>query len=152
MSWELLAPYLVYGAAALGVAAVAFAVGRRTSPDGVRVGELELSLEDLRKEHEIALSELEAAKHEFRRTQRELADYRENVEDHFSGTGELLRDLTKQYRQVFEHVSQGATLLCPDRAPALDATFQAAALPSETPEPSTPSEAAPASDSEGPAR
>jgi uncharacterized membrane-anchored protein YhcB (DUF1043 family) len=34
--------------------------------------------------------------------------------DHFSGTSDLLRDLTVQYRSVYEHLTKGASTLCPE--------------------------------------
>ncbi|MBW2543802.1 MAG: DUF1043 family protein [Deltaproteobacteria bacterium] len=44
----------------------------------------------------------------------EHAAYRLNVVDHFSGTSDLLRDLTVQYRSVYEHLTKGASTLCPE--------------------------------------
>ncbi len=124
-SFELLA----YSAAALICLGGAFAAGRRASPGSARARELEVVVEDLRKDHECALSELEAAKDELKRTERELDRYRDEVSDHFAGTSELLRELTLQYRAVYDHLAQGAALLCPDDAPALESGFAAGALP-----------------------
>ena len=33
---------------------------------------------------------------------------------YFSGTSDLLRDLTVQYRSVYEHLTRGASTLCPE--------------------------------------
>jgi hypothetical protein len=120
---------LAYSAAALACLGGAFAAGRRTSPGSARARELEVVVEDLRKDHECALSELEAAKDELKRRERELDRYRDDVSDHFTGTSELLRELTLQYRAVYDHLAQGAALLCPDDAPALESGFAAGALP-----------------------
>lgn len=116
-------------AGALAVVVGAFAAGRRTGRGSARARELEVVVEDLRKDHECALSELEVAKHELKRTQRELDRYRDDVNDHFTGTSELLRELTLQYRAVYDHLSHGAALLCPDGSPALESGFAAGALP-----------------------
>ena len=40
--------------------------------------------------------------------------YRMNVLEHFSGTSDLLRDLTVQYRSVYQHLTKGASTLCPE--------------------------------------
>ena len=40
--------------------------------------------------------------------------YRLNVVEHFSGTSDLLHDLTVQYRSVYEHLTKGASTLCPE--------------------------------------
>ena len=34
--------------------------------------------------------------------------------EHFTGTSGLLRDLTVQYRSVYDHLTKGATSLCPE--------------------------------------
>jgi outer membrane murein-binding lipoprotein Lpp len=120
---------LAFAGAALALVGGAFAAGRRTGRGSARARELEVVVEDLRKDHECALSEHEAARHELKRAQRELDRYRDDVNDHFAGTSELLRELTLQYRAVYDHLAQGAALLCPDDAPALESGFAAGALP-----------------------
>ena len=97
-----------------------FFIGRRMSVDTVRARAVESELEDVRKEQEIALAELEAAKHEWKRVQSELETYRQEVVDHFSGTSELLRGLTLQYRNVYDHLADGAKLLCPEGSVRID--------------------------------
>ena len=108
-----------------GIAAIggAFFLGRRFSADTQRARELEVVIEDLRKDHECALSELEVARHELKRGERELAQLRADLSDHFSGTAELLRGLSREYRAVCDHLAQGAELLCPERAAAIEASL-----------------------------
>ena len=121
----------IYVLALTGILAgsVGFFVGRRMSRDTVRARELETELEDLRKEHEISLAEVEAAKHEWKRTQAELERYRNEVVDHFSGTAEMLHDLTLQYRAVYDHLTDGSKLLCPEGSLSVDTGAGAALLP-----------------------
>ena len=109
-----------------------FFIGRRTSVDTVRARALEAELEDVRKEQEIAFAELEAAKHEWKHVQSELETYRREVVDHFSGTSEMLRGLTLQYRNVYAHLSEGAKLLCPEGSVRIDAGAEVPALSPET--------------------
>jgi uncharacterized membrane-anchored protein YhcB (DUF1043 family) len=58
----------------------------------------------------------------------EMKRYRAQVSEHFSETSTLLRDLTLQYRNVYEHLADGARTLCPDGARLL-APSLAEALP-----------------------
>ena len=109
-----------------------FFIGRRMSVDTVRARALEAELEDLRKEQEIVLAELEAARHEWKRVQSELETYRQEVVDHFSGTSEMLRDLTLRYRNVYDHLAEGAKLLCPEGSVRIDAGIDVPALSPET--------------------
>ncbi|MCH2170759.1 YhcB family protein [Myxococcota bacterium] len=108
---------------------VAFLAGRWTHQGSSRVRELEVQLEEFRKEHEIALAELDAARDEWKRLQIAHERYRSEVVDHFSGTSELLQDLALNYRVVFDHLTQGAKSLCPDGALKLDPGAEAALLP-----------------------
>lgn len=41
-----------------------------------------------------------------------LADYRQQVTDHFQHTGELFDRITADYRSLYEHLASGATELC----------------------------------------
>jgi uncharacterized membrane-anchored protein YhcB (DUF1043 family) len=50
----------------------------------------------------------------------DMTRYRAQVSDHFAETSRLLRDLTVQYRNVYEHLSDGARTLCPDAAGTAD--------------------------------
>ena len=109
-----------------------FFIGRRMSADTVRARALEADLEDVRKEQEIALAELEAAKHEWMRVQSELDGYRQEVVDHFDRTSEMLRDLTVKYRNVYDHLADGAKLLCPEGSVRIEAGVEVPALSPET--------------------
>ena len=42
--------------------------------------------------------------------------YRGEVAEHFGETSRRLRDLTLQYKSVYEHLADGARTLCPERA------------------------------------
>ena len=123
--------FIIFGAVAVGLTG-GFFIGRRTSADTVRARELEGELEDVRKEQEIALAELEAAKYEWKHVQSELEDYRRDVVDHFSGTSEMLTSLTRQYRNVYDHLSEGAKLLCPEGSVRIDAGVEVPVLPDKT--------------------
>lgn len=104
--------------AAVGVALVALGagivIGRRTGDAHARAQELQAQLEAAAKEREFARAETGAARDETARIRSEFDDYREGVVDHFTGTSGLLRGLTLQYRAVYEHLTDGATTLCPE--------------------------------------
>jgi uncharacterized membrane-anchored protein YhcB (DUF1043 family) len=59
----------------------------------------------------------------------EMARYRSQVSEHFAETSTLLRDLTLQYRSVYEHLAEGARTLCPEGAQLLAPSLAEAALP-----------------------
>jgi len=59
----------------------------------------------------------------------EMARYRSQVSEHFAETSTLLRDLTLQYRNVYEHLAEGARTLCPEGAQLLAPSLAEAALP-----------------------
>jgi uncharacterized protein len=65
----------------------------------------------------------------------ELERYRGQVAEHFTQTSRLLRDLTLQYRSVYEHLADGARTLCPEGTPLLDRSLAEAALPEVAPAP-----------------
>jgi uncharacterized membrane-anchored protein YhcB (DUF1043 family) len=47
----------------------------------------------------------------------ELAEYRDDVSEHFQTTATLLHEMTEQYRSVYEHMAAGAQTLCdPERS------------------------------------
>ncbi len=46
--------------------------------------------------------------------QREQQDYQQEVTEHFTETAELLDQLTESYRDVHNHLAQGAQRLCND--------------------------------------
>ncbi len=51
---------------------------------------------------------------ELDRTQIELAKYRDEVNEHFSVTADLVNDLTNQYQKVHQHLASSASALCRD--------------------------------------
>jgi uncharacterized membrane-anchored protein YhcB (DUF1043 family) len=104
--------YLV--AAGLAVAVAAFLVGRLTGGGAARRRELEEQLADAHEELSRAAAEMEDLLDQLGAARDEHEAYRLNVVDHFSGTSDLLRDLTVQYRSVYEHLTKGASTLCPE--------------------------------------
>ena len=102
------------------------------SADTLRARALDAELEGVRKEHEIALAELEAARHEWMRVQSDLDTYRKEVVDHFTGTSDMLRDLTLQYRNVYDHIADGAKLLCPEGSVRIEAGVEVPMLSSDS--------------------
>ena len=122
MSITLYAVILLAGGLAAG-----FLLGRSTGALRRRVRELE---KDLR----LASVRLEGAAEELKRSEQQLEDYRNQVVAHFSGTGEKLRDLTLQYRAVWDHLAEGARTLCPEASSALEAGLQPLPLASDASE------------------
>lgn len=102
------------GIAGLAMAAAAFFLGRRTGPGAARQLELEAELTTAHSEQARAEAEAERLRNELEAGRQEYDEYRLNVVDHFSGTSDLLRDLTVQYRSVYEHLTHGASTLCPE--------------------------------------
>ena len=49
--------------------------------------------------------------------QEELDAYREEVQQHFTRTSDLFQDMTTRYRELYDHLGQGAQSLC-DTIPA----------------------------------
>ena len=60
-----------------------------------------------------------------------LRSYRGEVAAHFSQTSELLRAMTHHYRTVYEHLAEGARVLCPDQATGLGGGLDRSLLPEE---------------------
>lgn len=81
---------VVYLLLVLAGVVIGIAVGRLSS-DKQRVGKAEV--------------ERDAAR-------QALADYRQQVTDHFQHTGELFDRITADYRSLYEHLASGATELC----------------------------------------
>jgi uncharacterized membrane-anchored protein YhcB (DUF1043 family) len=123
---------------------VGFLIGRRSGNTRERIGELESQLEVVGKERELAQASVQAAKEEIKRVETELQEYRADVVEHFTGTSGLLRDLTVQYRSVYDHLTQGATSLCPEGSVSLLEGLQSERLPEEA------GPSGPASGEEGP--
>jgi uncharacterized membrane-anchored protein YhcB (DUF1043 family) len=116
---------VVGGAILLAGVAVGFLLGRRTSAARAQARQLEEELEELQKEQERARAEIQAGREE-------LEGYRAKVADHFAGTSERLRDLTLQYRAVYNHLAEGAGELCPEGFEKLDGGLGLDALPEES--------------------
>lgn len=102
-----------FAAGGVALALVAFWLGRSTA-GGARRRELELQLSASREEQTRLGSEVEALRQQLDAARDEYDAYRLDVVDHFSGTSDLLRDLTVQYRSVYEHLTKGASTLCPE--------------------------------------
>ena len=94
--------------------AVGILIGRFTGNGRQAVLELKSKLESANKERELAQASVDAAKDEINRTREQLDGYRGEVVEHFTGTSQLLRDLTHQYREVYDHLAKGASSLCPE--------------------------------------
>jgi len=76
----------------------------------------------------------------------EMNRYRQDVSEHFAQTSKLLRDLTLQYRNVYEHLAEGARTLCPEAGTLLPGSLAEAALPAEASPEEHPAPAAPAAE------
>jgi uncharacterized membrane-anchored protein YhcB (DUF1043 family) len=66
---------------------------------------------------------------ELRTAQAEHDRYRAQVSEHFGETSRRLRDLTLQYKSVYEHLADGARALCPEGAVEIAPSLAEAALP-----------------------
>ena len=52
--------------------------------------------------------------HSAAQLRKEMEDYREEVNEHFSRTAELFKESTEKYRDLYEHLAGGAQELCSD--------------------------------------
>ena len=104
--------YLIATGLALSVAA--FFVGRTTGGSVAQRRALEAELVRSTEERARMALEAESLREQLRAAHDEHDQYRLNVVDHFSGTSDLLRELTVQYRSVYEHLTEGASKLCPE--------------------------------------
>ncbi|MGE4605191.1 MAG: DUF1043 family protein [Myxococcota bacterium] len=102
------------GVAGLVMVTVAFLLGRRTGAGVARQLELEAELTTAHSEQARSEAEAERLRNELEADRQQHDEYRLDVVDHFSGTSDLLRDLTVQYRSVYEHLTRGASTLCPE--------------------------------------
>lgn len=111
---ESIAPelWLIAAGVALLVSLLGFAIGRRTGTGATQIQELTGALDDARAEADGARAELDR--------------YRGSVADHFADTSEKLRDLTLQYRSVYDHLAAGAEALCPEGFEQLEGGLTAA--------------------------
>jgi hypothetical protein len=103
-------------------------LGRRSSEAAERARLLEAELDAERAALERALGEKRAVDEELARSRAEAEGYRERVVQHFYGTSEQLRALTLRYRELFEHLADGARELCPEASGALQAGLAPPAL------------------------
>jgi uncharacterized membrane-anchored protein YhcB (DUF1043 family) len=110
---------------------VGFLIGRRSGNARQRIGELQSQLEAVEKAREFAQASVQAAKEEIKRVETDLREYRADVVEHFTGTSGLLRDLTVQYRSVYDHLTKGATSLCPEGSVDLLEGLKSERLPEE---------------------
>ncbi len=101
-------------AAGVAVAVAAFFVGRVTGGGATRRRELEEQLANAHEELSRLTAEVEDLFEQLRAAREEHEAYRLSVVEHFSGTSDLLHDLTVQYRSVYEHLTRGASTLCPE--------------------------------------
>ena len=128
---------IIAAAAAVVALVVGFVVGRRTGDAHARIQDLEARLEAAAKEREFAEASVAAAREEIQRLRTEFEDYRGSVVSHFTGTSGLLRELTVQYRAVYDHLTAGATSLCPEGSVDLLEGLAPGALPEAAPEADT---------------
>ena len=66
---------------------------------------------------------------QLRASEAEHARYRGQVSEHFGETSRRLRDLTLQYKSVYEHLAEGARTLCPEGTIEIAPSLAEAALP-----------------------
>lgn len=95
---ELTAPVLIAaGAAILFVGLLlGWLMGRRTSAAGQKHREVERKLDQILQDKKI---------------------YEDEVVEHFADTAKLLNNLTQSYRDVHNHLANGAATLCPGEGP-----------------------------------
>ncbi len=110
-------------------------VGRFTGRAAANARDLAAQVEGLRKESERSAAELAAAKAQIERARAELEQYRTRVSAHFAGASDRFRELSLQYRSLFDHLSEGARALCGGEFTPLDGGPAAGALGAQTPEP-----------------
>jgi hypothetical protein len=108
--------------------AIGFLLGRRTADSAERARTLEAELDAQRAALEQVQAEKHSALEDLARARTEAEGYRERVVQHFYGTSDQLRSLTLRYRELFEHLAEGARDLCPEASSALQAGLEAPAL------------------------
>lgn len=125
-------------AALAGGLVAGWLLGRFSGRSAAQSRELAARVETLRKECEFATAELAAAKAQIAHERSEQEQYRTRVSDHFAGASERFRDLSLQYRSLFEHLSEGARALCGDSFAALEGDLVAGELPAQAAAPAAP--------------
>jgi hypothetical protein len=107
---------------------IGFLLGRRSSEAAERARSLEAELDAQRAVLEQVQAEKLAAQGDLASARAEAEGYREKVVQHFYGTSDQLRSLTLRYRELFEHLAEGARELCPEASSSLQAGLEAPAL------------------------
>lgn len=79
-----------FGCLAVGIA-IGYLLAGRLNNNPAKIGELEQQVQDL---------------------QRSSSRYREEVSEHFSTTAELVQQMTDSYKDVYQHLANGAQDLC----------------------------------------
>lgn len=52
--------------------------------------------------------------YELEKSRAELADYRDELTSHFAHSAELLDDMARDYRRLYQHMAKGSSELLPD--------------------------------------
>ncbi|SFN26835.1 hypothetical protein SAMN05216516_104223 [Izhakiella capsodis] len=60
------------------------------------------------------LREQRNMQYELEKTKAELADYREELSNHFARSAELLDNMARDYRQLYQHMAKGSNDLLPN--------------------------------------
>ncbi|MGE9552609.1 Z-ring associated protein ZapG [Erwinia amylovora] len=60
------------------------------------------------------LREQRSQQYELEKTKAELADYREELASHFAQSAELLDNMARDYRQLYQHMAKGSNDLLPN--------------------------------------
>ena len=76
---------------------------------------------------------LTEVQNELDKTRKELEGYRSKVTEHFAKTADLVNDLTKNYKAVYEHLASSSQQLCEDIAPGNRIGFKGRVLIAEQP-------------------
>jgi uncharacterized membrane-anchored protein YhcB (DUF1043 family) len=120
----------LYALAGLAVGlAVGVLLGQRSNRVRAYARGLEQKLEEQRIAQDRLAAEAQAARDELKRSSQEGEAYRQQVSEHFGDTSRLLRDLTLQYRSVYEHLSEGARALCAEGSLTLEGLPESPLLP-----------------------
>ncbi|AIX50075.1 MULTISPECIES: Z-ring associated protein ZapG [Pantoea] len=60
------------------------------------------------------LREQRSMQYELEKSKAELADYREELTNHFAQSAELLDNMARDYRQLYQHMAKGSNDLLPN--------------------------------------
>ncbi len=60
------------------------------------------------------LREQHHTQYELEKTKSELAEYRHELTNHFARSAELLDNMARDYRQLYQHMAKGSSSLLPD--------------------------------------